>query len=103
MDRSDRSMSAGERTDRNAGSEGIEDPAINRSSREAMRGNEREGNQGNDSGRQRNPRQKRQRGSESTGRRAEQGGSVSGQGVPESTPSREATEQTRTSSTDQND
>lgn len=36
VERQDRSMSAGERLDRTAGAEGIEDPAMERSSRERM-------------------------------------------------------------------
>lgn len=51
VDRQDRSMSAGSRTDSSMGSEGIEDPAMEQSSRESMRGSSREERSGRASSR----------------------------------------------------
>lgn len=63
VERSDRSMS-GTRTDRAAGSEGIEDPSIERSGNERMSGTEREGTDERSDNRQRSQGQNRQPGRE---------------------------------------
>jgi hypothetical protein len=96
VERLDRSMGA-ERTDRAAGSEGIEDPAIERSNRESMRVTERERSEERTGSRkQQGQDPNRQHSRKRTGQDTEEGESFIGQPTrKEGTPSREATEQTR--------